>query len=164
MSANEERKKGAHNMPGRRDRSAPEEFTGQTGENMVEFLDLFEILAEAHSLREDEMCRALVVYTDIETRQLLKTFPSFRQNNWKEFRKRLLEFWPSTDYETKYSRHELHLLAEEWNSSEVQIKTRLRLEEMNRKFYAVSSWLLERKRITEDQVDYLYWTALGPEL
>ena len=55
-------------------------FSGKASE-LMEFLELFEDLAKSHGLPDDERCKYLVRYVDIQTKRAWVMLPGFVTNN-----------------------------------------------------------------------------------
>jgi hypothetical protein len=132
-------------------------FNGEASE-LTEFLELFEDLAKSHGLPDDERCKYLVRYVDIQTKRVWVMLPGFATNNYDLLRKSIIAEYPGAEKGTRFTIRDLDRIVRSYRDSD--ISTEVELMQYARQFRAVAFWLVDNNELTVRERDRYFWYGL----
>jgi len=151
---------GVLGMPVPGSRRAPE-FDSQNPEELKEFLEEFEELAERHGLTTKEKAKMVVKYVDKETKKFWKRLKGFG-DDYMILKRKIMGAYSKTLLEDKPTVVELVKLIKK--SAKGSIADEEDLDMYYRKFWIVAANLVEADIINKKQHDKYFWKELPREL
>ena len=147
-------------MPAPGSRRAPE-FDSQNPEELKEFLEEFEELAERHGLTTKEKTKMVVKYVDKKTKKFWKRLEGYG-DDYVMLKRKIIGAYSKTFLEDKPTVAELVKLVKK--SAKGSIEDEEDLDTYYRKFWIVTADLVEADVINKKQHDEYFWKGLPREL
>jgi len=151
---------GVLGMPAPGSRHAPE-FDSRNPEELKEFLEEFEELAERHGLTTKEKTKMVVKYIDKETKKFWKRLEGYG-DDYVMLKRKIMGAYSKTLLEHKPTVAELVKLVKK--SAKGNIEDEEDLDTYYRKFWIVAADLVEADVINKKQHDEYFWKGLPREL
>jgi len=151
---------GVLGMPAPGSRRAPE-FDSWSPEELKEFLEEFEELAERHGLTTKEKTKIVVKYVDKETKKFWKRLEGYG-DDYMMLKRKIMGAYSKTLLEDKPTVAELVKLVKK--SAKGSIEDEEDLDTYYRKFWIVAANLVEADVINKKQHDEYFWKGLLREL
>jgi len=151
---------GVLGMPALESRCAPD-FDSRNPEELKEFLEEFEELAEKHGLTTKEKAKMVVKYVDKETKKFWKRLKGFG-DNYMILKRKIIGTYSKTLLEDKLTVAKLVKLVKK--SAKGSIADKENLDTYYRKFWIVAMDLVEADIINKKQHDEYFWKGLPREL
>jgi len=136
-------------MPALGSRHAPE-FDSRNPEELKEFLEEFEELAERHGLMTKEKTKMVVKYVDKETRKFWKRLEGYG-DDYMMLKRKIIEAYSKTLLEDKPTVAELVKLVKKLTKGSIEDEENLDI--YYRKFWIVAADLVEADVINKKQHD-----------
>ena len=147
-------------MPAPGSRQAPE-FDSRNPEELKEFLEEFEELAERHGLTTKEKTKMVVKYVDKKTKKFWKRLEGYG-DNYVMLKRKIMGAYSKTLLEDKPTVAELVKLVKK--SAKGSIEDKEDLDIYYRKFWIVAADLVKADVINKKQHDEYFWKGLLQEL
>jgi len=151
---------GVLGIPAPGSRRAPE-FDSRNLEELKEFLEEFEKLAERHGLTTKEKTKMVVKYVDKETKKFWKRLEGYR-DDYVMLKRKIMGAYSKTLLENKPTVAKLVKLVKK--SAKESIEDEEDLDTYYRKFWIVAADLVEADVINKKQHDEYFWKGLPQEL
>jgi len=151
---------GVLGMPAPGSRQAPE-FDSRNPEELKEFLEEFEKLAERHGLTTKEKTKMVVKYVDKKTKKFWKRLEGYG-DNYVMLKRKIMGAYSKTLLEDKPIVAELVKLVKK--SAKGSIEDEEDLDIYYRKFWIVAADLVEANIINKKQHNEYFWKRLHQEL
>jgi len=151
---------GVLGMPVPESRHAPE-FNSRNPEELKEFLEEFEELAERHGLMTKKKTKIVVKYIDKETKKFWKRLKGYG-DDYVMLKRKIIGAYSKTLLEDKLTVAKLVKLVKKL--AKESIKDEEDLDTYYRKFWIVAADLVETDVINKKQHDEYFWKGLPREL
>ena len=151
---------GVLGMPVPESRRAPE-FNSRNPEELKEFLEEFEELAERHGLMTKKKTKIVVKYIDKETKKFWKRLKGYG-DDYVILKRKIIGAYSKTLLEDKLTVAKLVKLVKKLAKG--SIKDEEDLDTYYRKFWIVAADLVETDVINKKQHDEYFWKGLPREL
>ena len=136
-------------MPARGKHAAPVFDKAKPRELSRYFADLEDLYTRAQIITEAEKKKWVVYYVDFDTEQIWKTFAEFTNNNktYTDFKDAILVHYPDATGDYVYSIRDMDVLIGE--RQRIGINNTNDLSEFHLHFLAVTTWLIEKKQLSD---------------
>lgn len=151
-------------MPARGERSAPS-FDQSRPRELIRFFKELELLfVRASVTREDEKKEQVLRYVEFEVEELWQALPEFKNPlaNYDEFKAAILSYYPDASGDFIYSLCDMELLIGE--RQQIGINTINELADFHLRFFAITSWLIEKEHLSNLEQRRAYVRAFPPSL
>ena len=146
-------------MPNPGTAKAPPTWHGDE-DDLSEFLDRFEALADDAGLSDDDKIKYFQKYTAKKQRPLFDALDGAHPADWALFSQSIRELFPKAFEPQTYSRGRMEKIAAQ--AARHEISSQDELDKFYRKFLPVSQWLLNNKRISSTERDAAFWYGFHP--
>src|SRR5277367_5790449 len=121
-------------------------------------------MARAQITSEEEKKKQAVRYTEFDTEQIWKALPKFKSNStsYNDFKKAIMQHYPDASGNFIYSMPDMDLLIGE--RQRISIATAKDLSDYHLQFMAITTWLIEKKRLSELKQQRPYIRAFPTDL
>lgn len=149
-------------MPARKHHSAPT-FDG-TAQDLGVFFEDFEDLAGKASLDDKDKIIYALRYAGTKHGELWKTTPTSKSDNWDNFKKEVIRFYPKADPQNtrRYTIYDLEIIAEKQTA--IPISNHDQLADYQRIFVPVSAFLEEHRLISKREISQTFLRGFSLEL
>ncbi|KAF9521093.1 hypothetical protein BS47DRAFT_1386782, partial [Hydnum rufescens UP504] len=128
-------------MPGLRSRDAPR-FKGK---RILRFLAEYEFCATVAHLTSTQTIRQITRYCDTKSERFIESLHEYYEEDWDNFKSRLLEFYPSEEEKPYYKvDHLIKLVRKDQKLSSIE-----KFDNYIREFTVIATALEERKALSE---------------
>jgi hypothetical protein len=148
--------KGVGGMPAPGTKRAPE-FHRKDPEELKDFLEEYEELADRNGLTEKEKAKEIVKYADKETRAFWKRLPGYGKD-YMELKEKILKANSKNTIDDKPVLSELVKLVKK--SAKGSLEDKDDLNTYFRKFWIIAADLVEAKVINERQQEEYFWKGI----
>jgi len=151
-------------MPTRNERTAPKFDTSRPRELPRFFEDLEDLMTRAQIALDTDKKKQAVRYTDFETEQIWKAVPEFKDNNktYNDFKKAIMQHYPDAAGDFIYSIRDMDLLIGE--RQRIGMATAKDLSDYHLQFMAITTWLIEKARLSDLEQQRAYVRAFPTDL
>jgi hypothetical protein len=151
-------------MPTRNERTAPKFDTSRPRELPRFFEDLEDLMTRAQITTDVDKKKQAVRYTDFETEQIWKAVPEFKDNTktYNDFKKAIMQHYPDAAGDFIYSIRDMDLLIGE--RQRIGMATAKDLSDYHLQFMAITTWLIEKTRLSDLEQQRAYVRAFPTDL
>src|SRR5277367_6219189 len=121
-------------------------------------------MARAQITSEDEKKKQAVRYTEFDTEQIWKALPEFKSNStsYNDFKKAIMQYYPDASGDFIYSIRDMDLVIGE--RQRIGMATAKDLSEYHLQFMAITTWLIEKARLSDLEQQRAYVRAFPTDL
>ena len=148
--------KGIAGMPAANASWAPL-FSGKM-KDVLDFLDDFEQQVELCGLTEAEKCSMIIHYLDKKMQMLWKNAEGWKDGNWEEFKKSVLEDYPDADKANHFTLQDLERIIVKQRKKDINTFTEF--FEYHQRFHSIALSLLANKALSNMDWDRYFWEGL----
>ena len=148
-------------MPLAGNKSAPRTFKGKSG-TVKKFLRQYDLLCESYKVPAKERVTRIIDYCSDSVVKFIEVLPNFQKQDWTKLQKDLLRFYDADLQETRYMTGDLRDLIYRWEKK--TIKNLSKWKDYQREFITISGWLLNNRRMTQDDVAEHFWQGINRKL
>ena len=146
-------------MPNPGTAKAPATWKGDE-DDLSEFLDRFEALADDAGLDDDDKIKFFRKYVSKKQRPLFEVIEGAKPADWSLFTKSINELFPKAFEPQTYSRRRMDKLTAQ--AARHEITTQDEFEKFYREFLPVSQWLVSNRKISVSERDLAFWYGFHP--
>ena len=151
-------------MPLRNEPTAPYFDTSRPRELPRYFEDLEDLLDRASIINDTDKKKYAVRYTDFDTEQIWKASPEFKDPSvsYGQFKTAIIFLYPDASDDFRYSLQDMDLLIREQQRQ--GIASIRELSDFHLQFLAITTWLIDKARLSNLEQQRAYIQAFQPQL
>lgn len=151
-------------MPLRNEPTAPYFDTSRPRELPRYFEDLEDLLDRASIINDTDKKKYAVRYTDFDTEQIWKASPEFKDPSvsYGQFKTAIIFLYPDASDDFRYSLQDMDLLIREQQLKD--ITSAKELSDFHLRFLAITTWLIDKARLSNLEQQRAYIQAFQPQL
>lgn len=148
-------------MPAWGEKGSPPKFRGSY-EDVKRFLQRYNEVTSIYNLSHMQKCDKVTDYCSRKVKRLIESLKSYTSKDWDQLEKDFLKYYDADRQETRYIIRDLTQLTKKWKQR--SIKTLTRWKRYERKFMTIAGWLVEKKKINEDEKSAYFWHGINRSL
>ena len=148
-------------MPPVGNKSAPSKFKGRAGK-VKDFIKRYDQLCSVYNVPPAERAERVIDYCSQEVTDFIEALSSYRNGNWIQLQKDILNYYDADLKEARYMPRDLRKLIRKWEKKSIKKLTKWRNYE--REFITIAGWLEAKKRMTTEDVAAHFWQGIHRHL
>ena len=148
-------------MPAWGEKGSPPKFRGSY-EDVKRFLQRYNEVTSIYNLSLAQKCDKVTDYCSHKVKRLIESLKSYTNKDWDQLEKDFLKYYDADRQETRYIIRDLTQLTKKWKQR--TIKTLTRWKRYERKFMTIAGWLVEKKKINDDEKSAYFWHGINRSL
>jgi hypothetical protein len=148
-------------MPAWGEKGSPPKFRGSY-EDVKRFLQRYNEVTSIYNLSPAQKCDKVTDYCSRKVKRLIESLKSYTNKDWDQLEKDFLKYYDADRQETRYIIRDLTQLTKKWKQR--PIKTLTRWKRYERKFMTIAGWLVEKKKINDDEKSAYFWHGINRSL